>query len=244
MVGYGLILLTLLAAVIGTLTEADRRIKLSLISVAVLSAGVSLWMTFQDNREKILNQRLIASLVQSSQDETIFAEELRMAINAIVAPTGRVMTGLTFSSAGMRLVFGAPDSGVAVGAVFLGERDLRPVRYALIAETDLEPVLRPLLIEDIWQDDTLAADWNRIAPKIGYLVQGEIDGLVPLGSGETLITFPEGGAVAVAVPHPIHDRMIVVTLTKDDLAALVGLAPIERGARISDLVAEQVVAAL
>lgn len=241
MVGYFLIILSFLAAVIGTTSATTRIIKVAMISVAALSACASAWMYYNSEQEKQLNKRLIASLVQATQEEKYFAEEIRSVANTVVRTDGHFVSSQLFTDRGLTIGFSSNEGKKHVGSVFFDQSDLREIRYALVAESGLQRQLIRVLKKDIWTSDMIEQDWNKIAPKIGWLAAQYMQDFVPDFIESNSLEFPEGNSVKVRAERASTQDAYVVTLSSAEIDQLVGLSPMDRGKRISEVVTEKLV---
>ncbi|WP_394689214.1 hypothetical protein [Hoeflea sp.] len=240
MIGYFLIALSFLAAAVGTLSQTTRTIKIAIMCIAGLTAGASAWVYYEDEQEKTLNKRLIVSLVQATQDESAFSEELRIAANDIMDDRTWYVSSLTFSNSGLHLTANNSTDDEFAGAIFLDNRKLRDIRYALAAQTGLAEELQLHLLTDLWTADTIESDWNRIAPIIGELAASALEDFAP-EAVQTAMGFPDGNSVRIVAKRDIQQSPYVVVLNRDHIQALVEVEPLERGRIISGIVVEQMV---
>lgn len=243
MVGYFLITLSFLAALVGTLSETTRGIKLAIIAIAGLTAGASAWVYYEDEQEKALNKRLIASLVMATQDEATYSEELRVAANEIMRDRSWYVSGLTFSGSGLYLTAGKSADDDFAGAVFVDERGLRDIRYALVAQTGLVEELMVHLLTDVWAADAIESDWNRIAPNIGRLAEAALESFVP-ETVQTALSFPDGNSIEIVAERGSPEQPYRVVISRQHIQALAGVEPLERGRIISGIVVDQIVTQL
>lgn len=238
MVGYFLIVLSFIAAAVGTLAQTTRIIKIAIICIAALTAGASAWVYYEDEQEKTLNKRLIVSLVQATQDESAFSEELRVAANEIMNDRAWYVSSLAFSGAGLHLTANNSADDEFAGAVFIDKRGLRDIRYALAAQTDLAEELQLHLLTDLWTADAMESHWNRIAPAIGELAASALEGFAP-ETVQTDLDFPGANSVRIVAKRDIPKSPYVVVISRDHIQALVGVEPLERGRIISGIVVDQ-----
>jgi hypothetical protein len=240
MVGFALIFLSFLAAVVGTATEANRTVKASIIVIATITAMASAWLYHQDNLENELNKKLIAGLVQSTQDDRQFSEDLRIAINTLLEPKGQAVSDATFADHGLLFGISNTQDETFAGAIHISQRQMRPVRYALIAENGLAGALSGPVLEDVWTTDTIEQKWNVAAPNMARVAIHTIDNFM-VQDVEYEMSFPNGSTVEINVVSLFGERLFQVRLSEQDIAKLVGKMPIERGGMISELVSTQII---
>lgn len=242
MIGYLLILLGLVSAIAGTLSEANKTIKSVIIGIATLSAAASGLLYFQNDQEAQLNKRLIASLVQATQDERHFAETIRIAANQSLTPKGLNLSGLGFSTHGLIMTVSTKQDETFAGAVFLDQKDLRDVRYALIAETGLPDILAHHMFTDIWTQQDLDQSWNTLVVKLARLAIHSAQE-VSLYDGDFEVDFPGGNSIRLYDART-QGGLLRLTISSAQIQALAGLSPLERGMAISATITEQVIANL
>lgn len=243
MVGYFLIALSFLAAAVGTLSDTTRGIKLAIIAIAGLTAGASAWIYYEDEQEKALNKRLVASLVQATQDESAFSEELRVAANETMRGRSLYVSSLTFSGSGLYVTASNTADDEFAGAVFVDERGLRDIRYALVAQTGLVEELLVHLVTDVWTTDAIESEWNRIAPNIGGLAVSALEDFVP-ETVQAALSFPDANSVRIVADRGSSKPPYLVVISRESVRALVGVQPLERGRIIAGIVVDQIAAQL
>lgn len=240
MVGYFLIILSFVAAIIGTLSQTTRAVKFAIVGIAAISAGASAWLYYEDEQEKALNKRLIVSLVQATQDETAFAEEIRIAANEVINNRGWNVGSLAFADTGIYLTANNSSDYKFAGAAFIDAQGVRNIRYALVTQTGLIEEMRTHLLSDLWTIDSIQNNWNRIAPVIGRLAVFTIEDFVP-ELVKSSLSFPNGNSIEIFAERDNDKPPYFVTLTQDQIEGLADVEPLKRGRLISETIVNQLV---
>lgn len=226
-----LILVTLLAAIAGTVSKQSRALKGGIIGLAVLTSVGTIFTVWDSQQEAERNARSITALVQAVDPPEYFAHDLVRAMGPLLEGSGQFVSGQNIMpDRGERLLFLAENDGSdeLAGVLFFSRRQMEPIYYAYAVEEDLVVPLRAHLATR-WTDCTV--HWNACLLELGGIAREAMD-LAPLPVEQTSAGMSEDMAFSLVSDVVWDEQPLTITLDGVFVQSLYGLDPAERGLRI------------
>lgn len=228
-----LISVTLVVAIIGTLSNQSKTVKGVIIGLAVVTSIGTSYKTVSTARENEVNKKLIASLVQASNPPEYFSHDLAKQFATLLEPTNLyVSEQKVFKETGeMILTFrnseSSPDE--IAGVLYISKRDMNPIYYIYAIDGDIKKELAKKIDRkwtncDVhWNDCVI--ELSAISSLAFKIAPIEINRTTASMDAETLSFTLESNAIYRGKPVTVvHERQLI--------ESLYGLNPLERGKRI------------
>ena len=228
-----LILITLLAAIAGTISSPSGRIKAIIIGLAVIASIGTIVKTLDAARKSKINENLIASLVHASNPPEYFSHDLVKFIAPLLEKSGHFVSGQTvFKDSGERiLILGKsednPDN--PSGVLFLSRRQMNPIFYEYAIEGDMTKPLSNHLNQQ-WTD--CSDHWNACFAELWGIGKLAME-IAPINVEETTAEMTQDPlSFSLVSSETYRDRPIRIELEKEFIESLYRLSPAERGLKI------------
>ena len=225
-----LILVTLAAAVLGTVSNPSRSLKAAIIGLAVVTSVGTVVTLLETNRAAERNARSITALVQAIDPPEYFNHDMVRAMRPLLEGTGMFVGGASLQENGERVLFLNKDDGSddLAGVLFLSRRQLEPVFYAYALQEDLTEPLRAHLATrwtdcDVHRDDCLY-ELRRIAQ--------EAFDVSPFNVSQSSAEMADDLSFTLVSDAVWRGEPVTVSLDGAFVRSLYGLDPATRGLRI------------
>ncbi|MFK7944341.1 MAG: hypothetical protein AB8B85_15705 [Paracoccaceae bacterium] len=226
-----LILITLLAAVAGTVGNPSRPLKMGIIGLAVLTSVGSV-VTFLDaERRAERNARSITALVQAIDPPEYFAHDLVAAVNPLLDGSGQYVSGQTvMADTGERTLI-LSDTGsteALAGVIFFSRKKMVPIYYAYAVDEDLSVPLRAHM-SSRWTD--CHDHWNECLVELRGISREAWD-LAPIVVESATANLTTDLTFTLTSDETWRGVPLTITLLPELVSSLQGLDPAVRGLRI------------
>ena len=224
-----LVLITLFAAIVGTVANPSHRVKAAIIGCAAMASVGTIIKTIDNARQDQINRRLIVTLVQATNLPEYFSHELVTFINPLLDKTGQFVSGQTVRDSGERvLVLKKDGEGDITGALFLSRKQMNPVLYEYAVEGDVANPLRSHLSHS-WSD--CVDHRNECLEELSAISKLAMD-IAPIDVQETTAAMTDGLSFSLTSSEAFRGSPIRIELDKAFIETLYGLRPDQRGVRI------------
>jgi hypothetical protein len=191
-----LVLVTLAAAIVGTILNPSRWVKALVIALAVASAVATIAVKYDDFREQQFDRGALAALLASSSPSPDFTRALQQSVNRVAREHDLVESFTTIKDQGAVYAFhrmGA-DSDDVNGVFAMTNEDRASAFLKFIAGESLDPVAKhamfdpePSALGDAWELST-----ERLLDHLGFIGNVALDENVSWITSNTMITIKIG----------------------------------------------------
>ena len=230
-VEYVLILVTLLAGVVGTVSNPSGRVKVLIISLAIVTSLGTVIKTLEAARKDRINEKLVVTLVQSSNPPEYFSHDLVKFINRILEKSGQLVSGQTvFEDRGERILTlaNSADKTEISGILFFSRKQMNPIYYEYAIDGDLTTPLSTHLNQS-WSDCT--DHWDACFAELSAIGKLAME-IAPVEVAETTPELTEDLLFSLISSETYHGEPIRIELDKEFIESLYQLPPGKRGVEI------------
>lgn len=242
-----LVLVTLSAAIAGTVSNPSRRTKMAIIGLAILTSIGTFVKTSETSRKNKINEKLIVTLIQASNIPIYFSHDLVVAMGALLEKTGQfVSRQIVSEDSGERILVleksegGSDEDGSEIsGVLFFSHRQMNPIFYDYAIGGDLAKPLREHMNQR-WtdcDDDDRAACLEELNA-IGRFAANQI---APIVINESSASLEEDLPFRLVGLDAPPDFPICFELSRTFIETLYQLPPSERGMKILFAVQEEII---
>ena len=241
-----LILVTLFAAIAGTVSDSSKRTKIAIIGLAILTSIGTFVKTSETSRKNKINEKLIVTLIQASNIPIYFSHDLVVAMGALLEKTGQFVSRQILSEdSGERILVlenegGSDEDGSEVsGVLFFSHRQMNPIFYDYAIGGDLAKPLR----EHMNQRWTDCDDQDRTAclEELNAIGRYAANQIAPIVINESSASLEENLPFRLAGLDAPPDFPICFELSRTFIETLYQLPPSERGMKILFAAQEEII---
>ena len=232
MVEFTLVLVTLVAAIVGTISNPSGRVKAGIIGLAVIASIGTYYKVLDTARKNDINEKLIITLVQASSQPEYFSHDLVKFINPLLEETGQVVSNQIVSEkSSERLLIlkkeSSDDSDIS-GVLFFSRKQMNPIFYEYAIEGDMTKPLREHLNQSWTNCDV---HWNECFNELRG-VGTQATEISPIKVDEYTAGLTTDLSFSLVSSETFRGTPIRIQLDRAFITDLYGLTPSERGVRI------------
>ena len=241
-----LIVATLLAAIIGTISNPSARVKAMIIGLAVvMSIGSVIEVqeaarrSEEAARKGKIDERLIATLIHASNPPEYFSHEFVKAANRILENSDQFVTSQTVSEDnGERILTIKPEVDTEnSGVLFFSRENMNPIYYEHVVGGDITNSIS-IHMDKSWSD--CINQWNECFSELAALSKAAME-IAPITVYETAAQMNEDLTFSLSSAETYGGNHIRIEFDKAFIESLYQLPPGKRGLRILTTGQEQVI---
>ncbi len=234
LVEFILISVTLGAAILGTISNPGRNIKIALISLAILASIATLIKTSSTAKENSINKKLIIALVQASNPPLYFSHDLVKELSPLVKSSyKKYVSGQTIEEdSGERIFMFSDvngDSDDVTGLLYVSKKAMGPVYYAYATGESVGDQLNEILSSK-WAD--CHSHWNQCLNELSAISKMALE-LAPIAISETTSSMDGSPPTfEIVSDEAFQGEPIKIVLGQEFIESLYGLNSLDRGLKI------------